>query len=443
MFLIIVGGIVLFIITLINPFVILPIFIAGSYIEPMQFFPGLAQYNPTTFLGIVVFVGWFLHQASSPQTSKVKVSQVKIVWFFVIWMLISCLRYSETSIPVFITVARVLIPYFLFAYIVKTRRQISVAMWFFIIMGAISAFYGIYLFKANVGIYDRGIKRIVSFFDNPNAFGISLAILVPFVLGFVLHKKYTLRIKGILVGMLALITAGVVISYSRSGFIGFMAAIFLFVALFFKGEKKIVAGIIAIFCILVAIDLFPSHAKYTMWGRMRTITRAGSVEQIDTGRSETNKAGMKMMMKNPLFGVGLGRFSREYRRLASVSENISIVSEHALVAHNLYLQIGAQLGLVGLLIFFWIVVRVLLDLQYVKRILYDEQDTFYWGVAVGIQVCVVVFLLCGFMSGILFTKSFWMILPVSVSLKRIALETESERKNKKKNNRFGKRNTVA
>ena len=146
------GSFVFFMIAVFNPFLILLIFAAGSYFEPMQFFPQLVQYYPTTTLGLMVFIGLFFHRIRVRQFSglRVNISQIKLMWLFVVWMFISSLVHHQVSMPIFFNVIRVFIPYFLFVYIVRTRRQISTIMWVFLILGAIAAVYGIYQFKFNI-----------------------------------------------------------------------------------------------------------------------------------------------------------------------------------------------------------------------------------------------------------------------------------------------------
>ncbi|MBN2483734.1 MAG: O-antigen ligase family protein [Candidatus Omnitrophica bacterium] len=432
MFIIIIAGMFLFIVTMINPFFVLPIFVAGSYTEPLQFFPQFVQYNPTMTLGIIVLAAYILHVCSAKDFINPKSGQIKFMIFFIIWMGVSSIVHGGFSFEMFkIILTRSFLPYFLFICIIQSKKQLKIITWIFLLLGVITAVYGIYQFKFNLGIYDRGVRRIVSFFDNPNALGISLALLIPFAMGLLVYGKYKARVRALILGFLAILTAGVVISYSRSGFIGFIAAIFLFVALFFKGEKKIVAGVITVICLLIAIDFFPSHAKYTMWGRLRTITRADSAEELDAGRAETGKAGIKMMMENPLFGVGLGRFRGTYINMAATSDDVKVVSEHALVAHNLYVQVGSQIGLVGLFLYLLFILSVFRDLRAAKISSLRRKDTFITTIVVCIQTSVIVFLLCGFMSGILLNKSIWMIFPVSAALKKINDHEEELSQNSK------------
>lgn len=425
------GGAIVFIVTIINPFVIIPVFIMGSYIEPMEYFPQLVQYNPTTILGIIVLLAWLAHQFVFRDFAKVKSKQIPVMWLFILWTICSSLVHRDTSLGLLLNFARMLIIYFLFVYIVKTRKQVSITVWIFLIFGVIAALYGIYQLKANIGIYDRGVKRVTSFFENPNMFGDSLVILIPIALGLLL-QKYSGFIKAIILAMLACLIAGVVISYSRGAFIGFITGIFLFVFNFFKGGKKIIAFVCTICLLLVATYLFPDRQKYILWSRLRTIIRAESAEQLDAGRTETTKAGLRMMIDHPLFGVGLGGFTQEYGELASSSSDVKIVSKYAMVPHNTYVQVGASLGVIGLILYVLLLIFVLKDLKDSRKKFLSQNDNFLQGMVIMIQTSILVFLILGFFTANIYTKVFWTIIPLSAILKRLALQPKRELVNKRK-----------
>ena len=67
---------------------------------------------------------------------------------------------------------------------------------------------------------------------------------------------------------------------------------------------------------------------------------------------------LQMMRQHPWFGVGLGNFEYgfpPFRRLEEwlISERLPVAE-----AHNEYLHIGAEMGILGLLLFFWIVLSL-------------------------------------------------------------------------------------
>jgi O-antigen ligase len=419
-------GSILFFITAINPFSILPIFIIGSYIEFMLYFPGLVQYNPTVILGIIALSAWLLHLLIYRDLPPTKSKQILIIWIFILWTFCNSLVHRDSSFEAFIDFLRMLIPYFFFAYIVKTRKQMSIIVWILLIIGTITALYGIYQLKANIGVYDRGVKRIVSFMDNPNAFGNSLTILVPLALGLLFYRKYNLFMKGVILAILACLIAGVVISFSRGCFIALMFGIFFSVAKFFKRSKKVFA-FMATFCLLlVIIYLFPDRQKYILWARLRTIIRADSVETIDTGRTETAKAGIEIMREKPIFGVGLAGFTNEYFRLASESPDIKVVSKDALVPHNLYIQVGSSLGIPGLALYLLLVLFIFKDLRSAEQKFRSKNDGLLMNISMAFQIMIMVFLISGFFGGALMKKIFWILAPLAIALRRISLQEEQK-----------------
>lgn len=424
-------GIVLIISTIINPFTVLPVFVVGAYIEPMQYFPQLIQYNPTTILGVIMLAAWFIHMHIFKDFSPAKSKQVIFIFIFIIFMLVSSLLHGKESMNVFFNALRAIIPYFLFAYIIKTKKHVKIIVWALLICGFICAFYGIIQLKTNTGMYDRGIRRVVSFFNNPNAFGNSLVLLIPFTLAMFFSKK-SAATKIIILIIMAFLFAGIVISYSRGATVGFVFAVFLFVMKFFRKEKKIIALFAAMFFVLLAIYFFPARQKYTLWARVRTVFRAESAEELDSGRAETTKAGMIMMMKNPLLGVGLGNFTNEYINLAGSSNDIKIVSKHAMVAHNLYAEIGSQLGAVALALYLMIIFSGLKNLQYCKEIFLKNKEKWLFTIVIALEVTIYVFIIYGFMGSGLTNKVFWIILSLSVGLKRIAFELKDKTTGRRK-----------
>jgi hypothetical protein len=343
--LLIVLSLFVFIITIINPFYIIPLFIVGSLVEPVQYFPGLKEYNPTTLIGICVVIGWLLHMSFKGGFESAQSKQVVMFWFFLLWAGLSSYHHMESSWGIFLMYLRAFIPYLLFLYIIKTRQQLSIVIWLLVIVSSIAAIYGIYCLKANIGLSDRGVKRIVSFFSNPNSFGNTMTLMVPITLGLLFYDKYTKLLKAFILWALALIVTGVIISYSRKCFFALSAAILLTPYKLSKKGKKISALILTIILTLSVAYIYPDRVKWRLWSRVTTVFEAESMEELDLGRTETTKAGYIMMLENPIIGVGFGGFKTGYVNIANeATSNIQLVGEEGLGAHNLYVQVGASIG---------------------------------------------------------------------------------------------------
>ena len=114
LYLAIFGGLFLVILTVINPFCVLPFFIFGSFLEPMQNFPELRQYNPTTLLGLAIVIAWFIHILLYQDFEKARSKQMMIWWFFILWTVISSWVNRDTSWGIFFVYLRTFIPYFFY-----------------------------------------------------------------------------------------------------------------------------------------------------------------------------------------------------------------------------------------------------------------------------------------------------------------------------------------
>jgi O-antigen ligase len=414
-------AIVAFIVTIINPFYVLPLFMFGNFLLPMQYLPELRQYNPTTILGVLVLAASLFHLAVHKDFEPAKSKQVTMMCLFILWAAISSRINADTSWGVFMVYLRTFIPYFLFLYIVRTRQQLTIIIWLLLFLATAAAIYGLYCLKENIGIRDRGIVRIMSFFDNPNDFGQTLALLMPFAFG-LLFYKYPKAVKGFLSMILALIITGIVISYSRKCFFAIFAVPFLFVFKFFKGGKKITAGILAIILLLMATYFFPDPVKWRYWARVRTIFRAESAEQLDAGRTETAKAGLKIMLQHPVLGVGFGGFKDEYIKVAGESADIALIRGGNIDPHNAYLEAGAKLGVVGLLFYLLLIYYAYRDSMKAEQQFILKKDDFFRIVAVSHQTFILLYLFLGVFSNILTSKIFWMVVPLSAVLKRLSLK---------------------
>ena len=423
--LVLVGCIVVFVIAVKNPFYILSIFIMGHFIEPSQFFPGIKQYNLPVILAGIIIAGCIVHFNIYGRFSSPKSKQTKVLFLFLVWILFTFYAAPEGKLASYTWFLRCMMPYFLFLYLVNTEKEVTATVWILVIFATIGGLYGIYCLKMNIGVYDRGIKRITSFFSNPNSFANTLTLLVPFTLGF-LFSKYKRFTKILIAWMLAIIITGVIISYSRKTFFTLLVGIFMFVLIFFKREQKIFAAFSAVVLLLGATYIFPDSVKYRYWSRIASLFEAESAQELDIGRTETAKAGLVMMQENPVFGVGLGGFGLAYYNIAGYSSDIELVAsrhsdEEALGAHNLYIEVGGQLGVVGLLIFLIFILMAYRDAGVAEYYFRIRGKPNLEAIAVSFKVFIVLYLFLGIFSGVLYSKLFWITVPLSAVMRKVAI----------------------
>lgn len=143
----------------------------------------------------------------------------------------------------------------------------------------------------------------------------------------------------------AICAAGIVLTLSRGGLIatGIALAVSPLVAGRWRGEVTTVAAAAAV-CVVAFFAIFAPQA-----GKDR-VTSLGS----GTGRTDIWKVGWRMVEDKPVTGVGSGNFqtsSVHYLVEPGVINSNDFFVFRPKVAHNTYLHVLAELGVVGLALF--------------------------------------------------------------------------------------------
>jgi len=157
----------------------------------------------------------------------------------------------------------------------------------------------------------------VGVFDDPNDFAMLLVLPLPYLMHLVVLRKYFLPLVAI-----SSIFMGIAYTNSRSGMLAALVGLGGFLVL----QKRSIFGIAVggVSGLLALLVLAPS--------RMGDISAGGESAQ---GRIEAWYEGVQMLRSSPLFGVGEGMFT-DY---------------HYLTAHNSFVLVFAELGMVGCFFF--------------------------------------------------------------------------------------------
>lgn len=178
--------------------------------------------------------------------------------------------------------------------------------------------------------------RVFSFFENPNAFGEVLLLLIPVAVGLMLGSRgWGGRILG---GFSAAMGCGALImTYSRASWIGLFFAAALFVLLW--NRKLIPACILVVFA---AIPLLPDNILN------RFLTIFDSSDTSTSSRFPLYYAAGEFLTQRPLLGAGLGS---DAVRQAISDLNLFHGYDRFVHCHNIYLQVWCETGLLGLISF--------------------------------------------------------------------------------------------
>jgi len=182
--------------------------------------------------------------------------------------------------------------------------------------------------------------RVYATLENPNVLGEYLGLSIPLLAGF-FFASARIRHKLFLTVVVCILTLCLGLTFSRGAWLGLAVSVFIFALL--KEPRLIVL-------IIVLAILSPMFLPQVVMNRIASI---GSLEESSNAyRITIWKAALRMIKDYWLTGVGLGlaAFSRVYR-------DYMIAGTLAIHAHNLYLEICIELGVIGIFSLFWMVFR--------------------------------------------------------------------------------------
>ncbi len=192
----------------------------------------------------------------------------------------------------------------------------------------------------------KGYVQASGVFDHPNVFATYMFVYLCLAIGLLLHARGFL-LRGLLLVCALASFAGLIVSFSRSGWIGTMAAAAVFVLL----RPRFLALALTLGAVLLVLVLVLPREQVEGLTRRTTFEMDASM----LARLGAYKTGWRMFTQNPVLGVGLGGFYRRFLDYkvpdARFPKNYIRGSESGMEAHSTYLQFLAETGIVGLALF--------------------------------------------------------------------------------------------
>jgi O-antigen ligase len=177
-------------------------------------------------------------------------------------------------------------------------------------------------------------------FKDPGDFAFALATSLPLMFWLLGTQRRVLRL---VVGAgLTLVFAAIVLSLVRGALVGITMGLLFFIATDRRRVKVVLAGgAIALAAAVFVIRSDPARFENAL----------GQKEHVAaynvTSRFDLWGAAATLLSENPVLGVGPGNFRFNYQQTAGLPEGTHNLN----VAHNAYLDIGAELGLIAMLLF--------------------------------------------------------------------------------------------
>ena len=245
---------------------------------------------------------------------------------------------------------------------------LSVSIFFSLLFSLVQKF-----FSVNLGntAYWTGLNQINGTFTDPNSFGACLSAIFPvFVVMFYSGRAYLRVFYGtsIILTLVAFPSTG-----SRSAFLALLMSIIILAFLMARNlkiplkKRFLYAGTAILLVTLISLSVVTFLKRPSLFNRLgwslRVFSNHSILPEVMTGKLELWKVASKMVKDFPLSGVGPGAFIIELPNYGS-QLGLKLFKTYTDSAENYFLQIGSELGLVGLFLSLWM---FLIIIQQIKR----------------------------------------------------------------------------
>jgi len=232
-------------------------------------------------------------------------------------------------------------------------------------------------------VLNLGLSRATASFKDSNLLGIYLSAFTPLLLGLALYGESG-RKKAFFYLTAAIALAGILLTYSRPSFL----AIYI-VLIFFAVARRHKALII--FLIIITL-LFPFLVPQSVKNWARSVEYNPLRMMCNDDRIAVYRNSLRMIKAHPLIGLGPNTYMKNYKYYKEYPEYRNIVTLEYMRAHNMYLEMAAELGLTGLGIFLWMLLRLFTA----AGAAYKRLDEHYLKIiALSLSACLIAFLING------------------------------------------------
>jgi len=326
----------------------------------------------------------------------------------------------------------ILILYIILKVLVSVNFEISLNRFFVFVQLLLVTFISVskmsknkYIFKnaifayltGTIIIYFISIGKIIFNgynFARLNAFGTpgeeahySIILSIAFIILVVLLKEKNKLILKIF--LLTNLILGIILSQTRSSWLAVTFIIILDILLFNKSKNRFIF-IIMIALVIFALDNFiisNYNFKIVELINKRTFD---ALETGGAGRVEIWDTALPLIKEKPIFGFGFDTFSYVYN-YQYIKDVVLPRGEHR-AAHNIYLAIIIENGIMGFIIFLSGILILLKNNLKIK----NAKNSQYFQIALYTLLAV---LIIGFFIDILYRKYFWFVISLSLSIVKL------------------------
>ncbi len=309
-------------------------------VRPEVLFPALATLRPARLIAASLLVSTIIHKKYRGESFLFLKDRMTRHFVYFLGALLASIPLSfwiSNSFWFVMNFAWVFVYYLLIINTITSEMRLKGFIWLTMVSTGYTAISSAIAYFSGTLVVAQGIERAEGLSGtDPNTLAVSLMLGIPFLY----FSLYWIRLKIVRVVPLVCLCGCVftiAITGSRSGVIGLVATAFF---IWLVSKYKMIIGVAAVLLMIAGWFALPPQYK-ERYATIFAEERDASTE----GRIDAWKAGWGMFLANPVTGIGVDCFP-----LAYGSGQYSDTRAY-LRSHNMYIQIIAETGVLGLLTF--------------------------------------------------------------------------------------------
>jgi len=260
----------------------------------------------------------------------------------------------------------------------------------------------------------RVTRRLAGPIGETNRFAQIMAVLIPIAVGCGLATRD--RTRWLWLGAAGLVSLGMLFAFSRGAIVA-LALVVPFAVAFrlVRMRQVVVAGVLGVLLLFAMPHYAQRVASLGEIALQALGVAPGGLRNADgaaRGRLTEMKSAGLLFLDHPLLGAGPGLAPLYYEQYAGVVGGK--VRTGTRRSHNLYLQLAAETGVVGLGAFLFCVGLAFQQIDRARR-RFERGDRGLWGLACGLELALMISLTTSLFLHAAYIRYFWILMGLVVA----------------------------
>ena len=402
------------------------IFTAVLFLRPQDLFPPLEVLHLAEVSALIGLVSLFVGRLARRQPLTRMTPEFAGVLAFgaVILLTAPFSIWPGGAVSTFTDVyLKVTLVYLLAVNVMISPKRLELMTWVLVIVIGFIAFRAVFDYARGVNLISRGTRvrgSVGGLMENPNDLALHMVVFLPLALFMAMRPGPTLK-RLFAAGLGFCMIGAIVASGSRGGFLGFAAMVVVLGV--FALRQRPAAAMVGLFVVICSLPLVPDQ----YWRRIASITDESKDDyETSAARKRLYGEAIDAFVENPVAGVGAGQFKdyKPYGRAEAWHET-----------HNIWLQVASELGVLGLAVFSFLMLRAFGAVWQTRRLLARvraaagraatsrrsppvpaitaDEATYFDSHSAAMAASLVGFFVCGFFSSLAYGWTFYYLLALA------------------------------